>query len=87
MGVSVQNSMQYAFIDKSFGNIDLIIEKSKIYSTIAVVDNGIGFDINNVRKNSLGLSIVNSLVKDKLNGNINIVSNLKGTKVLFDFKN
>ncbi|MGV8981836.1 sensor histidine kinase [Clostridium sp.] len=83
----LQNSMQYAFIDKHFGNIDLIIEKSKIYSTIAVVDNGIGYDINNVRQSSLGLSIVNSIVKDKLNGNINIVSDSRGTKVLFDFKN
>ncbi|MGK0466138.1 sensor histidine kinase [Clostridium sp.] len=83
----LQNSMQYAFVDKPFGNIDLIIEKSKIYSTIAVIDNGIGYDINNVRQNSLGLSIVNSIVKDKLNGNINIVSDSRGTKVLFDFKN
>lgn len=83
----LQNSMQNAFIDKPFGNIDIIIEKSKIYSTIAVLDNGIGYDINNVRKNSLGLSIVNSIVKDKLNGNINIVSDSRGTKVLFDFKN
>ena len=83
----LQNSMQYAFIDKPFGNIDLIIEKCEIYSTIVVVDNGVGYDINSVRKNSLGLSIVNSLVKDKLNGNINIVTDSKGTKVLFDFKN
>ncbi len=83
----LQNSMQYAFIDKPSGNIDLIIKKSKIYSTITVVDNGMGFDTNNVRKSSLGLSIVNSIVKDKLNGNINIVSDSEGTKVLFDFKN
>ncbi|MEG1255506.1 histidine kinase N-terminal domain-containing protein [Clostridium sp.] len=83
----LQNSMQYAFMDKASGNIDLIIEKSKIYSTITVVDNGIGFDVNNVRKNSLGISIVNSIVKDKLNGNINIASSSEGTKVLFDFKN
>ncbi|MPQ30874.1 histidine kinase [Clostridium estertheticum] len=83
----LQNSMQYAFINKPCGNIDLIIETSKIYSTIVVVDNGTGFDINNVRKNSLGLSIVNSLVQDKLDGNINIASNSEGTKVVFDFKN
>jgi len=83
----LQNSLQYAFIDKPSGNIDLIIEKSKIYSTITVVDNGIGFDVNNVRKNSLGLSIVNSIVVEKLNGNINIASDSEGTKVLFDFKN
>lgn len=83
----LQNSLQYAFKEKLFGNINLIIEKSKIYSTIVVIDNGTGFDIDNVRKNSLGLSIVNSIVKDKLNGNINIASNSEGTKVLFDFKN
>jgi len=48
--------MQYAFIDKASGSIDLIIEKNRVYSTIEIVDNGIGFDINNVRKNSLRLS-------------------------------
>jgi two-component sensor histidine kinase len=83
----LQNSMQYAFINKPSGSIDIIIEESKIYSTIVVVDDGIGFDMNNVRNNSLGLSIVNSIVVEKLNGNINIASDFNGTKIIFDFKN
>ncbi|MEK6264999.1 MAG: sensor histidine kinase [Clostridium sp.] len=83
----LQNSMQYAFINKPSGSIDIIIEEGKIYSTIVVVDNGTGFDVNNVRNNSLGLSIVNSIVVDKLNGSINIASDFNGTKIIFDFKN
>ncbi|MBZ9606955.1 sensor histidine kinase [Clostridium estertheticum] len=83
----LHNSMQYAFVDKPSGNIDIVIEKSEIYSTIVIVDNGTGFDINKVRKNSLGLSIVKTIVKDKLNGDINIATDSEGTRVVFDFKN
>lgn len=83
----LQNSMQYAFKHKDSGKIDIVIEKGKVYSTITVIDNGNGFNINKVRNNSLGLSIVQSIVKDKLNGDIKINSDNTGTRILFDFKN
>ncbi|NMM63806.1 histidine kinase [Clostridium sp. P21] len=83
----LQNSMHYAFKNKDSGIINIIIKKGEIYSAINLIDNGIGFDIKNKRSNSLGLSIVQNLVKDKLNGDIDIVSNSKGTKIRFDFKN
>lgn len=83
----LQNSLKHAFTDKIEGCIEVKIEYGKIYSTISVVDNGKGFDITSVKNNSLGLSIINSIVKDKLSGNITINSNSQGTKILFDFKN
>jgi two-component sensor histidine kinase len=83
----LQNSLKYAFKNREDGNITITIQKGRLYSTISIVDDGVGFDVNSIKPNSLGLNIVKSLVKDKLNGNLNICSNLNGTKVLFDFIN
>ncbi|MPN14025.1 hypothetical protein SDC9_161351 [bioreactor metagenome] len=58
-----------------------------MYSTISIIDNGNGFEVETVPKNSLGLMIVRSLIHDKLEGNLDIFSNSEGTKVVFDFKN
>ena len=83
----LQNSLQYAFEGRSYGDINIKIQRGKVYSSISVVDNGMGFDTDLISNKSLGLNIVKSLVKDKLHGNFNIVSNSNGTKILFDFKN
>lgn len=83
----LQNSLQYAFSNRSRGCIDILIQRGIMYSSISIIDNGTGFDIRSVRPGSLGLSIVKSIVKDKLNGTLNIESNTRGTKIVFDFKN
>jgi len=83
----LQNSLQYAFEGRSYGDINIKIQRGKVYSSISVVDDGMGFDTDLISNKSLGLNIVKSLVKDKLHGNFNIVSNCNGTKILFDFKN
>jgi len=44
-------------------------------------------DINNIRKGSLGLKIVEQIVKEKLKGEFSIDSSDRGTKIIFDFKN
>jgi len=83
----IQNSLQYAFVGRNEGLIEVNIQKGSMYSNISIIDNGVGFDIKSTRPGSLGFSIVKSIVKDKLQGQINIQSNSKGTKVMFDFKN
>ncbi|MBN7773822.1 sensor histidine kinase [Clostridium aminobutyricum] len=84
----LHNSLQYAFDDgKVGGKITIEIENDGRQSCISVTDNGKGFDINNVKEDSLGLSIVFSIVKDKLKGTINVRSNEEGTSIAFDFKN
>ena len=83
----IQNSIKHAFVGRSEGEISIIIEQGNSYSTITIIDNGIGFDVEKVFSNSLGLMIVRSLLNDKLEGNLNIYSNNEGTKVVFDFKN
>lgn len=83
----VQNSLKYAFDNKSEGNINIVIQQGKMYSDISVIDDGVGFDVDNINRKSLGLSIVKSLVKDKLKGEIIITSSNEGTKITFDFAN
>ncbi len=83
----VQNSMKYAFKDRDSGLIVISIKHTEVYSTIIIKDNGCGFDTTEKRPESLGLSIVKSMVRDKLHGGINIVSNQKGTEIEIKFAN
>lgn len=83
----LQNSLEYAFVDKTKGCIDIKIQRGKIYSTVSITDDGVGFDVNKVRTGSLGISIVKSIIKDKLGGIFDMASSENGTKVVFDFKN
>lgn len=83
----LQNSMKYAFRDRTEGSICIIIEKGKVYSTLTVQDDGVGFDAEKTRTGSLGLNIVRSMVQDKLHGRLKIRSGRLGTSVSFDFIN
>lgn len=83
----LQNSMKYAFQDRSTGNISITIRKGKVYSTLTVEDDGVGFDIDKTRAGSLGLNIVRSIVTDKLHGRLVIHSGEGGTSTSFDFIN
>lgn len=83
----LQNSLEHAFIDRNEGEINIDIEKGVCYCKLIIEDNGIGFDPKCINPENLGLNIVRSMVKDKLNGSLNIYSSNSGTKVEFDFKN
>jgi two-component system, sensor histidine kinase PdtaS len=83
----LQNSLKYAFNNKEVGTIRISICKGIVYSRISVIDDGVGFDVDSIANNSLGINIVKRLVNDKLCGNFNIQSTSDGTTVLFDFKN
>lgn len=83
----LQNCMKYAFAGRTNGRIQILLEKGKIYSTITVIDDGVGFDTSKKRTGSLGLNIVESMVRDKLHGNLKIRSGSAGTRVSFDLIN
>ncbi|SHH53367.1 sensor histidine kinase [Clostridium grantii] len=83
----IQNSLKHAFNNEVEGFIEIKIKKGDMYSTICIIDSGTGFDVNLVKNESLGLNIVKSIVKDKLNGVINIASDKNGTKAVFNFEN
>ena len=82
----VQNSLQYAFIGRRTGNIEVKIQQGIQYSSILVEDDGIGFDLENAREGSLGMKIIKSIITDNLKGCYSIDSSSDGTKVSFDFK-
>lgn len=68
----ITNAFKHAFVSKN-GNVYIRLAKDKTLNTLAVSDDGIGFD-EDKSSMSLGLILVNSLAKSKLNGNVNIVS-------------
>jgi PAS domain S-box-containing protein len=83
----LQNSLHHGFYNQDDGNIEVIIQKGIMYSNISILDNGQGFNVEKIGRESLGLNIVKGIVKDKLNGNIKIESSAQGTKIVFDFEN
>ena len=83
----LQNSLKYAFPKADEGNIRIVVTGGELYSRISVIDDGCGFDAAGIRTDRLGLSIVQTLVKDKLRGKLVIESDQNGTRVSFDFKN
>jgi len=83
----LQNCLEHGFCNRQSGQIQVVIQQGIMYSNISILDDGQGFDVKKVGKDNLGLVIVRSIVKDKLNGNIKIESNTEGTRIVFDFKN
>ncbi|MDK2799551.1 MAG: two-component system, sensor histidine kinase PdtaS [Clostridiales bacterium] len=83
----LQNCLKHAFKGKDRGLIDVCIQKGSLYSSISVIDDGNGFDVEAVENDSLGWNIVKRIVEDKLSGHLNIESDQNGTKIMFDFKN
>lgn len=81
----VQNCVEYAFEGRTEGNIIITIGKGEYISNVIVEDDGIGFQSDKVKMGSLGLSIVEQLIKDKLKGDFQITSGNEGTSIRFDF--
>jgi len=81
----VQNSYSHAFPNMTQGKILVSLKKDHEDVVLSVFDNGTGFDIDQVRSNSLGLIIVQNYVKDKLNGSIQFNKNRQGMEITFKF--
>lgn len=83
----LQNAIKYAFEGRTEGSIEIQIKRGKVYSVIEIIDDGVGFDTKKIRTGSMGLNIVESVVRDKLHGRLKIRSDENGTRVFFDFLN
>ncbi len=81
----LQNAMKHAFPAGRNGTVILTAEKSVLSTKISVIDDGIGFEPESLKKNGTGLDIVKTIVKEKLSGEIVIDSSENGTNVTFDF--
>ena len=78
------NSFKYAFSNKDKALIDISLKKEHNFLILIVQDNGSGF--KNEQKDSLGLTIVKTLVQKQLYGKLYIESN-NGTKITIKWKN
>lgn len=81
----LSNSLEHGFRDKKSGNIDITISDEGIFAIFIITDNGNGFR-QKVNFESLGLNIVKSIVKDKLNGKFKIHADESGTTTEFSIK-
>lgn len=81
----VQNAVKHAFPAGRGGAITIQLIKSPIFSRISVCDNGIGMDSGKTEGGTLGLELVQTMVREKLNGELTISTDKEGTKVAFDF--
>ncbi|RDY23501.1 histidine kinase [Romboutsia maritimum] len=82
----IQNCYDHAFKNHDSGNIQILINTDEDYKNIVIVDDGVGFNMDNVDKKSLGMYIINSYAKGVLDGDIEINSDKKGTKVILKVK-
>ncbi len=77
----VLNSIKYAFsnVENSHAQIDIILKKQNKLCMFIIKDNGVGFTQSKQNK-TLGLTLVNTLVKNQLKGDI-IIKSEKGTHI------
>ncbi len=83
----VSNSLKYAFKDRSQGEISLTLkQQDSDHAEMTISDNGKGFEVleDIDQYKSLGLRIVNIIVKGQLKGNI-AINNDNGVSCVIDF--
>lgn len=79
----ITNTLKYAFKDnKGEININLKEIKNKIHFIIE--DNGIGFNLKDTNQSQFGLVLINSLVKNELEGDI-LIDSTNRTKITIIF--
>lgn len=85
----IQNAYNHAFYGKTQGKIVITIESSRLYTSVTVADNGIGYDMRSEKGGTkFGMQIVNMIVTSKLKGKLHIeATENEGTKVAFTFRN
>lgn len=78
----IQNSIKHAFKGRKEGRIFIMsIKRNDGMNEIVYRDNGCGFDVENLTSNkSMGGTIINLMVKEKLKGHITINSGPEGSK-------
>jgi len=84
----LQNIVKHAFVNRDSGRISIKVLKRPLHSEIIVSDDGVGFNCDFVNKTGEGLGhqLAENIVKTKLKGQINYLSDSTGTTVMFTFK-
>jgi len=81
------NIVHHAFKEQKSKKAEITLYEKDGRVYIAIEDNGIGIDSKFLKHDSstLGLNLVKMLIKNQLEGNINIIND-SGTKIFLDFK-
>ncbi|MPW25522.1 hypothetical protein GC105_06945 [Alkalibaculum sp. M08DMB] len=82
----LQNSIKHAFLGRNHGRIEINTTSNIDIKFIEVKDNGIGYDIEQPKTDSLGLMIVKAYVEEKLAGKLIVTTGKEGTTTSFAFK-
>ncbi len=82
----VTNALRHGFPFPRQGTVIIQFIYGRVYSTIVVTDNGIGFEKAKISPNSLGLTLMKKIAGDKLDSSLEIRSGEYGTTASFDFK-
>ena len=75
----VQNAMEHAFVDRVEGRITVDLHRGEADMTLEVRDNGRGSLAGSVQSPSLGLSIVETLVREDLQGTFQLRRTTRGS--------
>lgn len=79
------NALKYAFPGRTEGNIYVRLKDEDIVYTFEVEDDGCGFDVSDGGdRSSVGLGMIQVMVRDWLNGELRIASDAHGTKATFE---
>ena len=83
----IQNSIKHGFKGRNEGSIFIMaLRKSDDMTEIVYKDNGCGFDVNRMwEKKTMGWTIIDLMVKEKLRGHITVTSGSEGTRIKIIF--
>lgn len=82
----ITNALEHAFPERDSGHISVTFCAGSLFHTITVTDDGCGFDVSAPRTGSLGLNIVDAMVRDRLRGHLTVRSDHTGSRISFDLK-
>ena len=75
----ITNCLKYAFPKERHGNLEVRLEEKNQRLILHIIDDGVGYNPENIRENSFGSTLVNALT-EQLDGEMEI-NNTKGTKI------
>lgn len=82
----MQNSIKYAFPDRKEGRIVIMTFKRRADEVeLIFMDDGCGFDVEKISSGSMGWTIIQSMVREKLKGHRTVKSDSSGTRVRIVF--
>lgn len=78
----IQNCYDHAFENRDYGKIQILVNEDNEFKSIAIIDDGVGFNTENINHKRLGTYIIDSYITQMLKGTLKRSSSENGTEVL-----